>query len=96
MSEINNEYITMTDEEGNEFVMEHLDTLEHEGDTFMVFGIVDPDIDEEDDEVAVVVMRAVEQNGEEMLEEVVDDILLEEVYNLFMERIGDEDDELEN
>ena len=93
MSEFRNEYITMTDEDGNEFVMEHLDTLEHEGATYMAFGLVDPELDEEDDEVAVVIMKVVEQNGEELLEEVIDEILLEEVYGLFMERLDTDPEE---
>ena len=90
MSEFKNEYITMTDEDGNEFVMEHLDTLEHKGDTYMAFGLVDPEIEDELEEVAVVIMKVVEQNNEELLEEVVDEAMLEEVYGLFMERINDE------
>lgn len=97
MSDFKNDYVTMTDEDGNEFVMEHLDTLEHEDETYIAFGLVDSEIETEEDEVAVVIMKIVEQDGEEILEEVVDEILLEEVYGLFMERIemDAEEDELE-
>ena len=88
MSEYGNDFITLTDEEGNELEMEHLDTLEHDGETYMAFGIGDPDNDEE---MAVVIMRVVEVGDEELLEEVQDEQLQEEIYNLFLERVEEED-----
>jgi uncharacterized protein YrzB (UPF0473 family) len=94
MSDYGNDFITLTDEDGREVEMEHLDTLEHEGETYMAFGIADPD---DDDEMAVIIMQAVEVGGEEMLEEVQDELVAEEVYNLFLERMdGEEDDEEED
>ena len=89
MSEYGNDFITLTDEDGNEVELEHLDTLEHGDGTYMIFGIADPDDDEGMD---VIIMRTVETDGEEMLEEVRDEQLLEEVYGLFLERIEDEED----
>ena len=89
MSEYGSDFITLTDEDGNEVELEHLDTLEHDGETYMAFGIADPDNDEE---MAVVIMQAVEADGEELLEEVQDEQLLEEVYNLFLERVEDEEE----
>ncbi|MCL1806541.1 MAG: DUF1292 domain-containing protein [Oscillospiraceae bacterium] len=89
MSEYGNDFITLTDEDGNEVELEHLDTLEHDGETYMAFGIAES---EDDEEMSVVIMQAVSVDGEEMLEEVQDEQLLEEVYNLFLERIGDEED----
>ena len=86
--EYGNDFITLTDEEGNEVELEHLDTLEYEGETYMAFGIADPD--DEEDEISVVIMTAVEAGGEEMLEEVQDEQLLEEVYKLFLERLEEE------
>jgi uncharacterized protein YrzB (UPF0473 family) len=89
VSEYGSDFITLTDEDGNEVELEHLDTLEYEGETYMAFGIADPE--DAEDEVAVVIMTAVEVDGEEMLEEVQDEALLEEVYGLFLERIGEDE-----
>jgi uncharacterized protein YrzB (UPF0473 family) len=86
-SEYGNDFITLTDEDGKEIELEHLDTLEHEGETYMVFGVEDPD---NEDETAVIIMHPVEEGDEEMLEEVQDDQLLDEVYQLFLERIEEE------
>jgi uncharacterized protein YrzB (UPF0473 family) len=84
MSEFGNNFITLTDEDGKEVELEHLDTLEHDGETYMIFGIEDPD---DDEEVAVIIMQPVMDGDEEMLEEVQDDQLLDEVYAVFLERI---------
>ncbi len=89
--EYGSDFITLTDEEGNEVELEHLDTLEHDGETYMAFGMSDPESAE--DEIAVVIMTTVEVDGVEMLEEVQDELLLEEVYNLFLERIEDDEEE---
>ena len=89
--EYGSDFITLTDEDGKEIELEHLDTLEYGGETYMAFGVSEEDGD--DDEVAVVIMQAVTVDGEEMLEEVSDEELLETVYALFMERIEEEPEE---
>ena len=48
--EYGNDIITITDDEGNEFVLEHLHTLEYNGTFYMAFLPTDMD---EDDPVAV-------------------------------------------
>lgn len=90
MSDFGSDFITVEGEDGEVLELEHLDTLEHEGETYMAFGVVGEDDNE--DEVEVVIMHVVEQDGEEMFESVVDDTLQEEIYNLFMERIEEPED----
>jgi uncharacterized protein YrzB (UPF0473 family) len=90
MSEYGNDFITLTDEDGKELELEHLDTLEHDGETYMIFGIEDPD---EEDEISVIIMRPVADGDGEMLEEVQDEQLLEEVYQAFLDRIEEDGDE---
>ena len=92
MSEFGNDYITVTDEEGTEYELEHLDTLEHEGETYMAFASTD---NEKDDEVEVIIFHVVEEDGEEVFESLDDEALLEEIYNMFMDRFAEEDDEEE-
>ncbi|MCL2082522.1 MAG: DUF1292 domain-containing protein [Oscillospiraceae bacterium] len=87
-------YITMTDEDGNEFIMEHLDTLEYLDEAYMAFGLVEPDAELPEggqEEVAVVIMKVVEQNGEELLEEVADEKLCDKIFKLFEERNSEEE-----
>lgn len=78
------DYIVLTDEEGNEFELEHLDTLEYKGETFMSFT---PTKSEDEEEIEIVILKVQEEDGEEILVTVDDEALLDTVYELFMQRI---------
>ena len=91
------DFITVTDEDGNEFELEHLDTLEHEGTIYMAFfpaaqgeqdengEIVDIDVD--DEEYGMVIMKVIEENGEELFSTLDSEEEEMTVYELFMERL---------
>lgn len=96
------DFITVTDEDGNEFELELIDTLEHEGVTYYaMFPAVaeneetgEPvDVDADDEEYGLVIMKGIEENGEEILSTLDSDEELDTVYNLFMERFFEEEDE---
>lgn len=86
-----NDLITITDDEGNEYVLEHLHTLEHKDCYYMAF--LPTDIDEEDEEFGLIILKVVEENGEEILGSVDDPKELEEVYALFAAVLFDEEEE---
>ena len=96
------EVIVLEDEDGNEFELELVDTLEHNGITYYaLFPAVaedeetgEPlDVDADDEEYGLVIMKTIVDNGEEILSTPDSDEELEEVYNLFMERFFEEEDE---
>ena len=96
------DFITVTDEDGNEFELELVDTLEHNGVVyFALFPAVaedeetgEPvDVDADDEEYGLVIMKAMEEDGEEILSTPDSEEELEEVYALFMERFFEEEDE---
>jgi uncharacterized protein YrzB (UPF0473 family) len=87
------DFITLTDEEGNEFEMEHLGTLEYNGTVYMSF--VPADMDEEDEEFGLILLKVVEKNGEEMLADIDDEEELNAVYEQFMETLFEDEDEEE-
>lgn len=82
--------ITITDDDGNEFELELLDTLEYQDETYSAFATTESAAD---DEVEVVIFKVVEEDGEEVFERIDDEALLEEVYELFMERLEDDDED---
>lgn len=87
-------FVTLTDEEGNSFTLEHLGEVEYESDTYAVF--LPADMDEEDPDFGYVILKCVEQDGEELYDSVDDEELLEKVYAIYMEAVfGDEDEEEE-
>ena len=80
------DFITVTDEDGNEFELEHLDTLEYNGQTYMAFF---PAVDEE---YGLVILKVIEADGEEQLSTLDSEEELELVYQQFMESLFAEED----
>lgn len=88
-----NDFISVTDDDGNEFELEHLDTLEYNGAIYMAF--LPADMDENDDDYGMIILKVINENGEEILATVDDDQEMEAVYNTFMEQLFSEEDEEE-
>ena len=87
------DFITLTDEEGNEFELEHLGTLEYNGETYMSF--VPADMDEDDEDFGLILLKVVIKDGEELLSDIVDEEELNAVYDQFMEALFEDEDEEE-
>ena len=90
------DFITITDEDGNDFELELLDVLEHNGQTYMAFcPAVEEGAEEDEDgeEYGLVILKSIEENGEELLSTLDSEEELNEVYDLFMERIFEEEEE---
>ena len=85
------DFVNVTDGEGNEFELEHLGTLEHKGHTYMSF--LPADMDEEDEDYGMILLKVIVENGEELLADIDDERELNEVYDLFMEQLFAEEDE---
>jgi uncharacterized protein YrzB (UPF0473 family) len=85
-----NDFVTISDAEGNDFVLEHLDTIEIDKTFYMAF--LPADMDEEDDDYGLIILKVIEENGEDVLTTVDDDGKLEEIYECFMERLLDEEE----
>ena len=90
-------FITVTDDEGNDIELEHLDTLEIEGTTYMAFFPAQfADAEEEpvdDEEYGLIILKVITENGEELLSTIDDEQELMAVYEQFMEILFDEDEE---
>ena len=87
-------FITLTDEEGNEIELEYVDAIEVDGQTYMAFF---PTVDDEADEAAaeefgLVILKSITENGEELLSTLDSDEELNRVYDLFMEQLMDDED----
>lgn len=89
-----NDFITLTDEEGNEVELEHLDTLEYEGETYMAFVQANDTPEEvlDEDSAELIILKVEPEDGEDMLVTIDDDDLLDTIFNLFVERLEAEDE----
>ena len=94
------DFITLTDEDGNDFELELVDSLEHNGVTYYaMFPALEEDEetgqprDADSEEYGLVIMKAIRAGGEELLSTPDSDEELDEVYELFMERFFQDEDE---
>ena len=86
--------ITITDEDGVEYVLEVLATMEVDGTQY--YALVPASNEEDDDEdLEVSILKAVEENGEEILCAIEDEDELERVYNIMMDELYQDEDEEE-
>ena len=88
--EYGDDYITITDDAGHEFELEHLDTMEYRGQTYMVF--TEAGRAEGEEEYGIILFKVVEEDGEEVLVSIDDLAEEEDVYATYMERLFDEDE----
>lgn len=84
------DYITIVDEDGSEFELEVLSTLEYNGCSYL--AVIPAGSDEEQD-LEVSILKSVEEDGEPILCAIEDEDELESVYDLIMEQLYEEDDE---
>lgn len=87
------DYITIVDEDGTEYELEVLSTIEYNGAEYLA---VIPAVDAEDKlELEVSILKNEEEDGESILCAVEDEQELETVYNLIMDQLYAEEDEEE-
>lgn len=85
------DYITIVDEDGEEFELEVLMSLEYNGSTYQaVIPAVDAD---EEADLEVSILKNVEQDGEMILCAIEDEQELQTVYELIMDALYEETDD---
>lgn len=88
--EFGSDFITITDEEGIEYELEVLATLEYEGTEYLAMLLDDENSEEEGN---LVIMKRIEEDGEELLSTLDTDEEVDRIYDLFMEEVfSDEED----
>lgn len=88
--EFESDYISIVDEEGNDYTLELLDVIEHKGEWFAI--CVTEVEDENDPNYGWIVLQIEEEAGEEFYRTVEDDVA-EEVLEKFEEMLYEEDEE---
>ena len=84
-----NDYLTLTDDEGNEFELEHLDTIELNNQIYMAF--LPADMDEDDEDFGLVILKVVEEENEDILISINDENELDTVFDHFVKLFSEED-----
>lgn len=83
------DFITIIDEDGTEYELEVLSTLEYNNQTYLA---VIPADGEDHEAIDVSILKSVEEDGEPILCAIEDDAELEAVYSIMMDALYDEED----
>ena len=90
--EFGSDFITIIDDDGEEFELEVLDSMDYNGESYMAF--LPANMDENDPDYGIIILRVTEdENGEELFESIDDDDQLQDVFEHFMVFLFDEEDE---
>ena len=84
------DFMTIVDEDGTEFELEVLSTLEYNGQTYLA---VVPADGEDHESLDVSILKSVDEDGEPILCAIEDDQELEAVYSLMMDSLYEEEEE---
>lgn len=84
------DFMTIADEDGQEYELEVLTNLEYNGATYLAVIPAGMEEDEAAD-MEISILKSVEEDGEPILCAIEDEQELEAVYNLIMDQLYDDD-----
>lgn len=82
--EYGNDYVVLTDENGVEVELEHLDTVEYNDNIYMAFIPAEMKLEES---YELIIMKVEKENGEDILVTLDDEDELDEMFQIFSERL---------
>ena len=91
MDQYGSDFITIVDDEGQEYELEVLSELEYNGCTYL--AVIPAGESEDELQLEVSILKSVEEDGESILTAIEDQEELEAVYDLIMDSLYEEDTE---
>lgn len=93
MDQFGSDFLTIADEDGNEYELEVLSTLEYNGHTYL--AVIPAAESTEELELGVTILKSTEEDGEAILSVIENEEELEAVHDILMDSLYEED-EIEN
>lgn len=90
-SEYGSDFITIVDEDGTEYELEVLTTLEYNGCSYM--AVIPASDSDSETELEVSILKSVDEDGDPILCAIEDEAELQAVYDLMMDTLYEEDEE---
>jgi len=85
------DFLTIVDEDGTEYELEILSTLEYDGNTYL--AVIPAGEDAGEFELEVSILKSVEEDGEPILCAIEDEAEFQAVNDLIMDALYEEEDE---
>lgn len=89
--EYGSDFITIVDEDGTEYELEVLNTVEYNGASYL--AVIPADNGEADTDLEISILKSIEDDGEPLLCAIEDEEELQAVYELIMDSLYEEEDE---
>ena len=89
-NEYGSDFMTIVDEDGTEYELEVLSSIEYNGCTYLAVAPAGAD---EEEQVEVSILKSIEEDGEPILCAIEDDAELETVYSLIMDQLYEEEED---
>ena len=86
-------FITVTDEDGREIVLEFVDALEYEGCMYQAFFPAETEGEEEDPDAGLVILKVIQEGDEELYSTPDSEEEANAVYDIFIEELFSEEEE---
>ena len=90
MDQYGSDFITIVDDDGNEYELEVLTTLDYNGETYLAVVPAGESLEQFDLEVSI--FKSVEEDGESVLCVIEDEQELQAVYDLMMDSLYEDED----
>ena len=90
MDQYGSDFITIVDDDGNEYELEVLTTLEYNGESYM--AVIPAGESQDQFELEVSIFKSVEEDGESVLCIIEDEQELQAVYDLIMDTLYEDED----
>ena len=90
-NQFGSDFMTIVDEDGTEYELEILSTLEYNGSTYL--AVIPAGESMEELELEVSILKSVEEDGESILSAIEDEEELQAVYDLIMDALYEEEEE---
>ena len=92
MDQYGSDFLSIVDEDGNEYELEVLSTLEYNGCTYL--AVIPAAESAEELELEVSILKSTEEDGEAILSVIEDEAELEAVHDILMDSLYEEEEEL--
>ncbi len=89
--EFGSDFMTIVDEDGTEYELEVLSTLDYNGSTYL--AVIPAGEQDGEQDLQISILKSVDEDGESILCAIEDEQELEAVYSLIMEELYEEDED---
>ena len=89
--EYGSDFITIVDEDGTEYELEVLNTVEYNGETYM--AVIPAAGEDEELNLEISILKSTEEDGDPLLCAIEDEAELQAVYELIMDSLYEEESE---